>query len=531
MGNVFGKREAVILDGTPDKRLYWSIISDYDIQTALCELIDNSIDQWMGNKPRTPLVVDLLLDADRQLISVKDNAGGVGQSDLRMLIAPGKSRNSPTGETIGIFGVGSKRAVVALAENVVIKTHRAGDKTYQIDVTSDWLESPDWDIPAYEIPSISEGETSIDLSVLRKTFTTSYIERLKQHLGETYGWFLDQEDCSMQVNGESINPIGFERWAYPPDFPPQQALFNVDLSGSGTIRVNMIVGLIRDRNPATDNYGVYFYCNHRLVAKELKVREVGYFVSSEAGVPHPDASLCRAIIRLNGEAKLMPWNSSKSGINYSHPLFHAIRPALLQLVAQFSSLSRRLKDDWEEKVFRYSEGQVQKIDSELVTQGRRLFLPPLPRVNKPHIEHLKKANDSKIAEQPWTLGLIEAVAAVTILARQKLETKNRISLILLDSNFEIALKEFVVHRGDLFPPREYTDSKIKELFQKRHNVISEVSKKVNIPKNLLDKAKHYYELRNKLIHERATVGIIDSDIDNYDHTIRKILHILFDLDL
>ena len=335
----------------------------------------------------------------------------------------------------------------------------------------------------------------------------------------------------MLVNGESVKALSFECWAYPPDFPPQQAFFNVDLSGSGTIRVDMTVGLIRDRNPATDNYGVYFYCNNRLVAKELKVREVGYFVSSEAGVPHPDASLCRAIVRLNGEAKLMPWNSSKSGINYSHTLFHAVRPVLLQLVAQFSSLSRRLKDDWEEKVFKHTEGQVQKVDSDLATQGKRLFLPPLPRVNKPHIEHLKAKNDLKIAEQPWTLGLVEAVAAVTILTRQKLETKNRIALILLDSNFEIALKEFVVHRGDLFPPKEYTDSKIKELFQRRPNVISEVSKKVAIPQNLLDKAKHYYELRNKLIHERATVGIIDSDVENYDRTIREILHILFDLDL
>lgn len=531
MVETTGKREVVTLDGTPDKRLFWSIISDYDVQTALCELVDNAIDQWMGASPRVPLVVELALDADRQLISVKDNAGGVGKSDLRMLIAPGSSRNSPAAATIGIFGVGSKRAVVALAENVVIKTHRNGDKTYQIDVTSDWLESPAWDIPAYEIPSIPEGVTSIDLSALRKTFSTSDVDHLKQHLGETYGWFLEQKDCRISVNGESIKPLGFESWAYPPGFAPQRAVFDVNLAGSGTIKVGMTVGLIRDRDPEADNYGVYFFCNHRLVVKELKVREVGYFVSSEAGVPHPDASLCRAVIRLDGEAKLMPWNSSKTGINYSHPLFHAIRPALIQLVTQFSSLSRRLKDDWEEKVFKYSKGHIQQADETSVAQGKKLILPPLPKVNKPHAETLKSRNAATIADQPWTLGLVEAVAAVTILSRQKLETGNRIALILLDSNFEIALKEFVVHRSDLFPPKTYTDAKIKELFDKRYKVISEVSGKVNIPKKLLDKAKHYYDLRNKLIHERATVGITDSDVENYDNTIREILQILFGLDL
>ncbi|BAV33400.1 histidine kinase [Sulfuricaulis limicola] len=531
MGEVTGKREVVTLDGTPDKRMFWSIISDYDVQTALCELIDNAIDQWMGTKLRAPLAVELVLDADRQLISVEDNAGGIGKSDLRMLIAPGSSRNDPSAATIGIFGVGSKRAVVALAENVVIKTHRKGDSTFQIDVTSDWLESPNWDIPAYEIPSIPAGVTSIDLLALRKTFSDSDVQSLKRHLGETYAWFLKQKDCSISVNGDVIKAIGFETWAYPPSFEPQRAIFDVDLSGSGKIKVDMTVGLIRDRDPEADNYGVYFYCNHRLIVKELKVREVGYFVTSEAGVPHPDASLCRAIIRLDGEARLMPWNSSKTGINYSHPLFHAIRPGLLQLVTQFSSLSRRLKDDWEEKVFKFTKGAVQQADETAVAQGKKLVLPPLPKVNKPHVESLKARNEGKIADQPWTLGLVEAVAAVTILNRQKLETKNRISLILLDSSFEIALKEFVVHRTDLFPPKQFSDTKIKQLFERRNDVITAVTSKVNIPKKLLDKAKHYYGLRNKLIHERATVDVTDSDVENYDSTIREMLHILFGLDL
>ena len=91
----------------------------------------------------------------------------------------------------------------------------------------------------------------------------------------------------------------------------------------------MTAGLIRDRIPESGNYGVYFYCNRRLIVKELKARDVGYFVTSEAGVPHLDASLCRVIVRLDGPAKLMPWNSSKTGINFGHAAFHQIRPTLI----------------------------------------------------------------------------------------------------------------------------------------------------------------------------------------------------------
>lgn len=121
------------------------------------------------------------------------------------------------------------------------------------------------------------------------------------------------------------------------------------------------------------------------------------------------------------------------------------------------------------------------------------------------------------------------MAAVDIITRQRLETKNRIALILLDSNCEIALKEFIIHRQDLFPPAQFDDATIAKLFQRRDQVVAAVAQKVNIPKTLLDTARHYYAMRNKLIHERATVGITDSDVENYRITIEKILEMLFDL--
>jgi hypothetical protein len=531
MNHISGKRETALLDGTPEKRMFWSIISDYNVQTALCELVDNAIDQWIASGRKDKLSIELLLDADRQLISIKDSAGGVSKADLKMLITPGGSKNSPDANTIGIFGVGSKRAVIALAEQVVIKTHFKGDKTYEVDVSKDWLESPEWEIPAYEISDISESTTLIELSALRKTFSHSDVDHLKQHLGETYLYFIQAGKCEITVNGDPINAVHFDNWAYPPEQEPRRHIYDVPVSAKDRVRVEIIAGLINDRDPAADNYGVYFYCNDRLIVKELKVRDVGYFVTSEAGVPHPDASLCRTIVRINGKAKWMPWTSSKTGINYDHPVFQSMRPSMIQLVSYFSSLSRRLKNEWDEKVFEYTKGKIRDVDAKPAGSGKKLILPPLPRVIKHHVETLKSRNELMIHHQPWTLGLVEAVAAVTIVTRQKLETKNRIALILLDSNFEIALKEFVVHHTDLFPVHIYTDTRIKALFSKRHDVIAEVVQKIHIPQTLIDKAKHYYGLRNKLIHERATVGITDFDVDNYDATIREILKILFQLNL
>lgn len=113
---------------------------------------------------------------------------------------------------------------------------------------------------------------------------------------------------------------------------------------------------------------------------------------------------------------------------------------------------------------------------------------------------------------------------------QRFDTRNRIALILLDSNFEIALKEFIVHRTDLFPTKTYTDAHIATLFAKRWEVVKAVRAAVPaLPQADIDKANHFYLMRNKLIHERASTTVTDNDVESYRRTIQAVLKILFKL--
>lgn len=323
---VIRKAEIEPIDGTPVKRMFWSIISDYNLKTGLCELVDNALDIWLRLGRRGSPKIELFLDAERQLICIQDNAGGVKLEDLKLLVAPGGSNNNPGSELIGIFGVGSKRAGIALGEHVEIRTRFHDERSLELDITKDWLASDDWELAAYEIPDIQSNSTRIDISHLRKPFVKTDVGDLRAHLGETYSWFL-QNGCSIEVNGTPVDPVVFEQWAYPPGFPPRRATFVGDFGDDGKVACDITAGLIHDRSASEDNYGAYFYCNDRLIVKELKSRDVGY-ISGQAGIPHPDASLCRGIVRLRGPAKLMPWNSTKSGINVAHPVFELLHPTL-----------------------------------------------------------------------------------------------------------------------------------------------------------------------------------------------------------
>ncbi len=152
MSDVTRKTEVGPIDGTPVKRMFWSIISDYDLKTGLCELVDNALDIWKSNKQKGALKIEVTLDIARQLIFITDNAGGVKQDELELLIVPGGSRNDPGAQVIGIFGVGSKRAGIALGETVKIQTRYKKEASYEIEITKSWLESVDWKLAYYEIP-------------------------------------------------------------------------------------------------------------------------------------------------------------------------------------------------------------------------------------------------------------------------------------------------------------------------------------------------------------------------------------------
>jgi hypothetical protein len=516
------KREFKTVNGTPNKRLFWSIISDYSLKTSICELIDNALDLWLKNNKENELSIQIDLDFNRKLIKIRDNAGGVPEEDLEMLISPGTSKNSPDENIIGLFGVGSKRAVVALSEEIKILTRHKYNKSYQIDIDNNWLGSDSWSMPVYEIDEIPENTTIVDLSKLRIDIGPEDEAELQVHLGETYANFLKNQKFRIILNENSIQPIEFNLWAYPPDYAPRCYIFNVTTENNDMVGVEINAGLIREKEAGKDDYGVYFYCNDRLIVKEVKEKEVGY-ISGHAGIPHFDASLARVIVKLYGAARLMPWNSSKSAINFGHHIFKGLQSFLIPVVTDYTKLSRGLKGQWEEKVFPHTTGEMEYVDINDITKVKRSYLPPLPKFRKHLIDHLNTKNKQLLNDQPWTLGILESIAAIDIIIRQKLETKNRIALLLLDSSFEIALKEYMVHTQGL----NFGNRSLEQIFENRDEVIKIVRQKVTIHPTIQNKIKHYQILRNKLIHERATVDVTDSDIANYLQTVQHVLTLLF----
>jgi hypothetical protein len=487
------KKEVGEIDATPSKRLFLSIIADYDLNRSICELIDNALDVWVRSKKGRRIAINILLDKGQQVITVTDNAGGLPKAELRYVVGPGQTGTAPTDETIGIFGVGTKRAVVALAQDIKITTRYSSDRTYQVDFDDQWLAEEDWTLPYYEVDEIDKGTTIVELQKLRITVTDDAIAQLREHLGATYAKFLSDQRIAITVNGKAITSQIFENWAYPPRYIPRKYTGTVKTEDGREVQVEAIAGLTSESSPGAGEYGVYFYCNGRLIARALKTFEVG-FAKGLAGLPHPKLSLTRVIVSLNGNATAMPWNSSKSDISTKHEVFRALHDWLVQVVKGYASLSRIWMGDWPDKVFKYTTGKIVDVPIDDFPTAQRSFLPPLPKSRPRYGEIIEQRNKSISKKKPWTKGLYEGVIAADLIAKQRLDQKNRIALIVLDSTLEIAFKEYLVNDSGT----RYNDAKLLQIFGNRSTVHSEIQKYVTIPRDTWKKIDHYYQRWSRL---------------------------------
>ena len=515
--------KAKILNATPEKRVFLSIIPEYSLERSICELIDNAIDLWAKTK-RADLAVKILVDEQQQAISIEDNAGGIEESKLDHVVSPGKTTNDIHDEVIGYFGVGSKRAVVALSQDIEIHSRFEHETPYVVRLDEHWITNdPSWSIPYYESSkNLDPYTTLIELHRLRTKVTAVDIADLKTHLREVYAKFLDR-GAVIQVNGEKLTAINFDdQWSYPPELHPTRFSSTIPIADR-QVELELFSGLIDHPGDPDKSYGVFFYCNNRLIARALTDFSVG-FSPGMIGNPHYNISLVRTIVRLKGQSGDMPWNSSKSGIDTKHPVFRAIQQGIIDATKRYAQISRSLQGKWDADVFPHKTGRLQEATLPSIEGIPKSYLPTPPASKPRWHQKVAAINTPIVDKKPWGVGLLESVIAADTISKMPLTQRNRISLIILDSTVEIAYKEYLVNEKKIGMAR------FNAIAQNRSDVQKEVAKHLKLSVATLKKIDYYYKLRCNLIHQQATPAISDSEISAYRGLVEKLLRRMFGLE-
>lgn len=331
--------------------------------------------------------------------------------------------------------------------------------------------------------------------------------------------------CLIRINEHDVTPVLKEDWAFPPDYFPhrQDSLFQTPDGEIVTARIT--VGFRANRNDE-DDYGVYFYCNNRLIQAGVKDHSVGYF-SGGAGKPHFDASLVRAIVEFSGSARQMPWNTSKTAIQYHHKTFKHVEKWLHNSLKKFTQVSRALRENWDEAIFAYKTGSIIEAEPAFDSVPVKTFSLPKPETRKSYEQRMIEVNAEVAETKPWATGLYEGVVATQLLTKSHLKERNRIALIILDSTLEIAFKDYLANET----ANSISDDRLVQLAKDRKQLVDEVVKQNPslIDQTLRQQLDYFFRLRCKLVHERSNTGINPDDLEKYRHLVQKLLNKMFGL--
>ena len=113
-------------EGIPSKDLFITmLVKDITLKDAIGDLIDNSVDAANEKSKSTTDLngFSINIQLDKTHFMITDNCGGIEEETAReSAFKLGKPRNYNYGKhTIGLFGIGMKRAFFKLGENIIVR--------------------------------------------------------------------------------------------------------------------------------------------------------------------------------------------------------------------------------------------------------------------------------------------------------------------------------------------------------------------------------------------------------------------------
>lgn len=327
---------------TPTKRFFVSMLTrDISLADAILDLLDNCLDGAMRlangvEVDYTKHFVKIEMDKDHFLIS--DNCGGIPREVAKnYAFKMGRDRDDERdtdAATIGMYGVGMKRAIFKMGRNALVIT-RHGDDAFEVPITSQWLEAKNWDPlpinePAEAGDKLNEPGTSIYVNQLyegvsRHFSNVAFENEVRTAIAEHFTMFI-QRGLKVELNGSLVESVPVEVLVSTNEDRPAPYIYQKTIDG---VLVSITVGLNtgknfsddeedsgfeRDRSSATAGWTVL--CNDRAVIVGDKGRLTGW----GDGIPlyHPQFSIITGIIEFRSQdADKLPVTTTKRALDTS----------------------------------------------------------------------------------------------------------------------------------------------------------------------------------------------------------------------
>jgi hypothetical protein len=360
------EREQQTIWGGPTKRFFVSMLTrDIELKDAILDLIDNCVDgatrqlkgKLRGDKPYEGYAARLSLSA--KSFDISDNCGGIPQAAIKDAFLLGRPKVEQNIPTIGMYGIGMKRAIFKIGEEAAVESY-AADGAFEVNYTRAWLdpENDKWDLPIDTLPNKKEKGVTVVVPTLRADVArqfgnAAFINELRIAISEHFGYLI-QRGFSVSVNGEKLRARTLQ--LFSTDSPKKSGVRPYDFEADNDgVHVRVTVGFYRplvrmeeideeaERPQEGEQAGISVICNDRLVLLNDTSMKTGW---GDGGVPryHPQfRGIAGFIIFSTDKPEKLPISTTKRDLDIGTEIYLFARRYCMEGLRECTDFTNKWK--------------------------------------------------------------------------------------------------------------------------------------------------------------------------------------------
>lgn len=364
------ERKYESVSAEPVKSFFVQMLTrDISLEDAILDLLDNCVDGIIRTKaprastarPYAGFRADITFDGGHFKLS--DNCGGIPWSlhNYAWRLGNPKLEGGKLAATVGVYGIGMKRALFKLGKKCEVTTQHHADR-YRVTISPDWLsDEGNWRIPVRAHSDRLESDGTVirvsELNAAVRDIFEMEGDRFKKELSDriaTHYAFIINKGFQVTVNGDTLDPkpiaLRVERAKHAAILP------YVYQNSIGGVDVFMVVGLTHpipseedvEEEQESPQYssldaGWTVVCNDRAVLYCDRSELTGW---GEAGVPkyHTQFIAIAGVVEFRStKPDLLPTTTTKRGINASSTLYLQIKNKMREGMQLFTDFTNKWK--------------------------------------------------------------------------------------------------------------------------------------------------------------------------------------------
>lgn len=403
------------VDASPTKRFFVDIMTrDILVSEAIQDLIDNCIDGAKRLRPgigESYVGLEVSITTNAQQFELSDNCGGIPLDVARKYAFRfGRAKGfDETESSVGQFGVGMKRALFKLGRHFSVSSVTR-DASFDIVVDVDaWVgDDLHWD---FDLTNLKKAPTDLantgttlkawglekGVSDLfsRATFTSSLKDAIRVSQQEAMS-----RGMRFNVNDEAVIPLEWTLLSSGDELAPAHLRYSEEIGGTAPITTRLYAGISGSSSAAA---GWYIFCNGRCILEADQTEVTGWSAAADdIAIPkyHGQFARFRGYAFLDSrDASLLPWNTTKTGIDLETAAYRRLKPRLIAITRPIIDFLNNLdgEKEFEEKDRVLTEVVRKAASVPLATLPERVVFqakpprekgPPLARISyqKPKAE-------------------------------------------------------------------------------------------------------------------------------------------------